>query len=88
MLSAHLMLQVTEMWEEGECGELLIVQSLLVPRKSHMVSDRRQMGAGECEMRFLCKCVCILTVIPPPQLWGFSLAQAAHAYAFLELPMV
>uniref|UniRef100_A0A8C6J5N8 GTPase Era, mitochondrial n=1 Tax=Melopsittacus undulatus TaxID=13146 RepID=A0A8C6J5N8_MELUD len=29
--------QVTEMWEEGECGELLIVQSLLVPRKSHMM---------------------------------------------------
>ncbi|XP_065550496.1 GTPase Era, mitochondrial isoform X1 [Lathamus discolor] len=29
--------QVTEMWEEGECGELLIVQNLLVPRKSHMM---------------------------------------------------
>ncbi|KAM4648675.1 GTPase Era, mitochondrial isoform 5-T5 [Amazona ochrocephala] len=29
--------QVTEMWEEGQSGELLIVQSLLVPRKSHMM---------------------------------------------------
>ncbi|XP_061326124.1 GTPase Era, mitochondrial isoform X1 [Pezoporus flaviventris] len=29
--------QVTEMWEEGECGELLIVQNLVVPRKSHMM---------------------------------------------------
>ncbi|XP_050764977.1 GTPase Era, mitochondrial [Gymnogyps californianus] len=29
-------IQVTEMWEEGQSGELLIVQSLLVPRKSHM----------------------------------------------------
>ncbi|XP_053940973.1 GTPase Era, mitochondrial isoform X2 [Cuculus canorus] len=28
--------QVTEMWEEGPSGELLIVQNLLVPRKSHM----------------------------------------------------
>ncbi|XP_009945393.1 PREDICTED: GTPase Era, mitochondrial, partial [Leptosomus discolor] len=28
--------QVTEMWEEGPSGELLIVQKLLVPRKSHM----------------------------------------------------
>ncbi|NXU37113.1 ERAL1 GTPase, partial [Drymodes brunneopygia] len=27
--------QVTEVWEEGECGELLIMQSLLVPRESH-----------------------------------------------------
>uniref|UniRef100_A0A8B9M2M8 GTPase Era, mitochondrial n=1 Tax=Accipiter nisus TaxID=211598 RepID=A0A8B9M2M8_9AVES len=29
--------QVTDMWEEGPSGELLIVQSLLVPRKSHMM---------------------------------------------------
>ncbi|NXN32480.1 ERAL1 GTPase, partial [Nycticryphes semicollaris] len=29
--------QVTEMWEEGASGELLIVQNLLVPRKSHMM---------------------------------------------------
>ncbi|NWX46533.1 ERAL1 GTPase, partial [Steatornis caripensis] len=28
-------IQVTEMWEEGPSGELLIVQKLLVPRKSH-----------------------------------------------------
>ncbi|KFP78153.1 hypothetical protein N310_11352, partial [Acanthisitta chloris] len=35
--------QVTEMWEEGECGELLIVQNLLVPRKSHM---RMLIGRG------------------------------------------
>lgn len=33
------------MWEEGPSGELLIVQNLLVPRKSHMVSDRREMGS-------------------------------------------
>ncbi|XP_010294888.1 PREDICTED: LOW QUALITY PROTEIN: GTPase Era, mitochondrial, partial [Phaethon lepturus] len=30
-------IQVTEMWEEGPSGELLIMQSLLVPRKSHMM---------------------------------------------------
>ncbi|NXA05333.1 ERAL1 GTPase, partial [Sapayoa aenigma] len=35
--------QVTEIWEEGECGELLIVQNLLVPRKSHM---RMLIGRG------------------------------------------
>ncbi|NXX62397.1 ERAL1 GTPase, partial [Scopus umbretta] len=29
--------QVTEIWEEGPSGELLIVQNLLVPRKSHMM---------------------------------------------------
>ncbi|NXI38327.1 ERAL1 GTPase, partial [Galbula dea] len=29
--------QVTEVWEEGPSGELLIMQSLLVPRKSHMM---------------------------------------------------
>ncbi|KFV44719.1 hypothetical protein N328_08366, partial [Gavia stellata] len=29
-------IQVTEMWEEGPSGDLLIVQKLLVPRKSHM----------------------------------------------------
>ncbi|KAK2525637.1 hypothetical protein Q9966_011367 [Columba livia] len=29
-------IQVTEMWEEGPSGELLIAQKLLVPRKSHM----------------------------------------------------
>ncbi|XP_068010654.1 GTPase Era, mitochondrial [Melanerpes formicivorus] len=29
--------QVTEVWEEGPSGELFIVQSLLVPRKSHMM---------------------------------------------------
>ncbi|NXP06670.1 ERAL1 GTPase, partial [Thinocorus orbignyianus] len=29
--------QVTEMWEEGPGGELVIVQNLLVPRKSHMM---------------------------------------------------
>lgn len=44
LLSACLLLQVTEMWEEGPSGELLIVQNLLVPRKSHMVSNRREMG--------------------------------------------
>ncbi|NWS37011.1 ERAL1 GTPase, partial [Probosciger aterrimus] len=30
-------IQETEMWEEGQSGELLIAQSLLVPRKSHMM---------------------------------------------------
>ncbi|KGL95107.1 hypothetical protein N301_03865, partial [Charadrius vociferus] len=30
-------IQVTEMWEEGPSGELVIVQNLLVPRKSHMM---------------------------------------------------
>uniref|UniRef100_A0A8C8AP70 GTPase Era, mitochondrial n=1 Tax=Otus sunia TaxID=257818 RepID=A0A8C8AP70_9STRI len=30
-------IQVTEMWEEGPSGELLIAQNLLVPRKSHMM---------------------------------------------------
>ncbi|KFV98532.1 PREDICTED: GTPase Era, mitochondrial, partial [Fulmarus glacialis] len=30
-------IQVTEMWEEGPSGELLIMQNLLVPRKSHMM---------------------------------------------------
>lgn len=44
LLSACLLLQVTEVWEEGPSGELLIVQNLLVPRKSHMVSNRREMG--------------------------------------------
>ncbi|XP_074701209.1 GTPase Era, mitochondrial isoform X3 [Strix aluco] len=34
-------IQVTEMWEEGPSGELLIAQNLLVPRKSHMLSDVR-----------------------------------------------
>ncbi|NXX47275.1 ERAL1 GTPase, partial [Tricholaema leucomelas] len=29
--------QVTDLWEEGPSGELLIMQRLLVPRKSHMV---------------------------------------------------
>ncbi|NWS64054.1 ERAL1 GTPase, partial [Chunga burmeisteri] len=29
--------QVTEVWEEGPSGELLIAQNLLVPRKSHMM---------------------------------------------------
>ncbi|NWU98205.1 ERAL1 GTPase, partial [Upupa epops] len=29
--------QVTEVWEEGPSGELLIMQNLLVPRKSHMM---------------------------------------------------
>ncbi|XP_064379339.1 GTPase Era, mitochondrial isoform X2 [Dromaius novaehollandiae] len=28
--------QVTEVWEEGPSGELLIVQNLVVPRRSHM----------------------------------------------------
>lgn len=44
LLSSCLLLQVTEMWEEGPSGELLIMQNLLVPRKSHMVSNRREMG--------------------------------------------
>lgn len=44
LLSVCLLLQVTEIWEEGPSGELLIVQNLLVPRKSHMVSNRREMG--------------------------------------------
>lgn len=44
LLSAPLLLQVTEIWEEGECGELLIMQSLLVPRESHKVSEGRKMG--------------------------------------------
>ncbi|XP_062363072.1 GTPase Era, mitochondrial isoform X2 [Cinclus cinclus] len=35
--------QVTEIWEEGECGELFIVQSLLVPRESH---KRMLIGRG------------------------------------------
>ncbi|XP_058673771.1 GTPase Era, mitochondrial [Ammospiza caudacuta] len=35
--------QVTHVWEEGECGELLIVQSLLVPRESH---KRMLIGRG------------------------------------------
>lgn len=43
-LSARLLSQVTEIWEEGKCGELLIVQSLLVPRESHKVSGGRKMG--------------------------------------------
>lgn len=30
-------IQVTEIWEEGQSGELLIVQNLLVPKKSHMM---------------------------------------------------
>ncbi|NXE11677.1 ERAL1 GTPase, partial [Lophotis ruficrista] len=30
-------MQVMEMWEEGPSGELLIVEKLLVPRKSHMM---------------------------------------------------
>nr|XP_009936578.1 PREDICTED: GTPase Era, mitochondrial [Opisthocomus hoazin] len=30
-------IQVTEMWEEGPSGELVIMQNLLVPRKSHMM---------------------------------------------------
>uniref|UniRef100_A0A8B9PE06 GTPase Era, mitochondrial n=1 Tax=Apteryx owenii TaxID=8824 RepID=A0A8B9PE06_APTOW len=29
--------QVTEVWEEGPSGELLIMQNLVVPRKSHMM---------------------------------------------------
>ncbi|NWI69026.1 ERAL1 GTPase, partial [Todus mexicanus] len=29
--------QVTELWEEGPSGELVIMQNLLVPRKSHMM---------------------------------------------------
>ncbi|KFO91307.1 hypothetical protein N320_08688, partial [Buceros rhinoceros silvestris] len=37
--------QVTEVWEEGAGGELLIVQNLLVPRKSHMVSNRTERGS-------------------------------------------
>ncbi|NXA97728.1 ERAL1 GTPase, partial [Melanocharis versteri] len=35
--------QVTEIWEEGECGELLIMQSLLVPREAH---KRMLIGRG------------------------------------------
>ncbi|XP_038014015.1 GTPase Era, mitochondrial [Motacilla alba alba] len=35
--------QVTHVWEEGQCGELLIVQSLLVPRESH---KRMLIGRG------------------------------------------
>ncbi|XP_054503126.2 GTPase Era, mitochondrial isoform X1 [Agelaius phoeniceus] len=35
--------QVTDVWEEGECGELHIVQSLLVPRESH---KRMLIGRG------------------------------------------
>lgn len=42
LLSLCLLFQVTEMWEEGPSGELLIAQKLLVPRKSHMVSNRRE----------------------------------------------
>ncbi|XP_030318133.1 GTPase Era, mitochondrial isoform X4 [Calypte anna] len=30
-------IQETEMWEEGPSGELIIVQNLVVPRKSHMM---------------------------------------------------
>jgi len=28
---------MTELWEEGPSGELIIVQNLVVPRKSHKV---------------------------------------------------
>uniref|UniRef100_A0A8C0UCI4 GTPase Era, mitochondrial n=1 Tax=Cyanistes caeruleus TaxID=156563 RepID=A0A8C0UCI4_CYACU len=35
--------QVGRLWEEGECGELLIMQSLLVPRESH---KRMLIGRG------------------------------------------
>ncbi|NXV80575.1 ERAL1 GTPase, partial [Atlantisia rogersi] len=57
--------QVTEMWEEGPCGELLIVQNLVVPRKSHMamligrggsVISRIAQEAGQDLMNvFLCE---------------------------------
>ncbi|KAM4648672.1 GTPase Era, mitochondrial isoform 2-T2 [Amazona ochrocephala] len=40
--------QVTEMWEEGQSGELLIVQSLLVPRKSHMFLPAVKQHQDEC----------------------------------------
>ncbi|XP_066189479.1 GTPase Era, mitochondrial isoform X1 [Sylvia atricapilla] len=60
--------QVTEVWEEGECGELLIVQSLLVPRESHKrmligrggkVISRIAQEAGQDLMNtFLCE-VCL-----------------------------
>lgn len=33
-----LMLQKTEMWEEGPSGELIILQNLLVPKETHVVS--------------------------------------------------
>lgn len=44
LLRVCLLSQVTDIWKEGECGELLIVQSLLVPRESHKVSEGRKMG--------------------------------------------
>lgn len=46
LLSTRSLSQVTEVWEEGEGGELLIVQNLLVPRKSHMVSNRTEGGSA------------------------------------------
>lgn len=33
------------MWEEGPSGELVIVQNLLVPKESHVVS-RTSLGGG------------------------------------------
>lgn len=30
--------QQLEMWEEGDCGELIIMQSLLVQKESHVVN--------------------------------------------------
>uniref|UniRef100_A0A6G1R5K7 GTPase Era, mitochondrial n=1 Tax=Hypotaenidia okinawae TaxID=2861861 RepID=A0A6G1R5K7_9GRUI len=57
--------QVTEMWEEGPSGELLIMQNLVVPRKSHMtmligrggsVISRIAQEAGQDLMNvFLCE---------------------------------
>lgn len=38
-------MQKTVVWEEGPSGELVIVQKLLVPKESHMVS-RARLGGG------------------------------------------
>ena len=38
-------MQKTVVWEEGPSGELVIIQKLLVPKESHMVS-RARLGGG------------------------------------------
>lgn len=73
------------MWEEGPSGELLIAQKLLVPRKSHMVSNRRE-GSGKHERMFH-----VLTVIPSPSSVRSPdtiTGCLRTAHTFLKLPMV
>ncbi|XP_062448689.1 GTPase Era, mitochondrial isoform X2 [Rhea pennata] len=45
--------QVTEVWEEGPSGELLIMQNLVVPRKSHMLSSDHISIAVACSQVLL-----------------------------------